>query len=566
MRALHQGADAGRIRARPVPAFALLIAAGALFAAGAELVLMRQPPAAPWAAALFPVNALAYVAAGLFAWTRRPSSRLGVLLVTGGGVWLLSGLVNTNVPELAAVGALTRVLGVAVVVHLLVAFPSGRLHTRTERLVVAGGYAVCLIFEAPIRMFSPDGVLSVSDRPEIVSAAIAALRVAGALLVLAATAFLVARVRRATPAQRRVLAPLAGCGIFALLLVQWGSEVARWLFDGGGIVLPTIQLTVMAFIPVAFAVAASRGGFARTADIAELGSWLGAEEIARPALRQALADTLGDPSLRLLFRLPGDDGLVDELGAPVARPEPGGPRGLVDVELAGEPVGAIVYDAVLLDRPAEVREAGRVIALALDRERLIVELRASRNRLVVTADDERRRIARDLHDGLQSRLVLLAVQAGTGADAGTLRRGIETAIDELRDLVEGVMPTQLTECGLPAAVEDLADRLPIPMALHVAGFERRLATEVETAAWFIVSEAIANAVKHAESGTLAVTLERSEQALSIEVADGGRGGARVGAGNGMRGMDDRVAALGGRFAVDSAGGGTRVKAVIPCAS
>jgi signal transduction histidine kinase len=580
VRVFDQAADAGRVRARPVPDWALLIAVAALCAAGAELALMLQAPPAPWVAALFPACALVYVAAGLTAWTRRPSSRLGFLIVIGGGVWLLSGLVNTGVPPLVAVGAITRILGIGVIVHLLIGFPTGRLHTRAERLVVAAGYGVCLILEIPMWLFAPDGALAAADRADLVSAGIAVQRVAGALLVLATTAILVGRMRRATPEQRRVLAPLSLYGIFALLLMPVSGLIAENRIDGGGLAIPAVQLTLLALVPVAFAAAASRGGFARTAGIAELGSWLGAAESARPALRQALADTLGDPSLRLLFRLPGDDGLVDDRGAAVARPAAGGPRGVVDIELAGEPVGAIVYDTVLLDRPDEVREAGRVIALALDRERLVVELRASRSRLVAAADDERRRIARDLHDGLQARLVFLAVQAGTGAQAGALRVGIEAAIDELRDLVDGVMPAQLTERGLPAAVEDLADRLPTPIVLNVVGFGQRLAPAVETAAYFIVSEAIVNAVKHAGSTTLSVSLERSNGSLSIEVADAGGGGAqaggggaraggggaRIGGGNGLRGMDDRVAALGGRLAVESAGGGTRVKAVIPCAS
>jgi signal transduction histidine kinase len=568
MRAPHPVADAGpgRVRAHPVTDSALLVAVAALCVAGAELALMLQPPAAPWVAVLFPAVALVYVAAGLTAWTRRPSSRLGVLIVAGGGVWLLAGLVNTGSAALVAVGAMTRTLGIGVIVHLLLGFPTGRLRTRAERLVVAGGYGACLILEAPIWLFAPEGALSVADRPDLVSDAITVQRVAGALLVLAATAILVGRMRRATPAQRRVLAPLAVYGIFALLLVPVSSPIADRWFGGGGLTLPALQLVLLAFVPVAFAVGASRGGFARTADIAELGTWLGAADSARPALRQALADTLGDPSLRLLFRLPGDEVLVDDGGAVVARPASDGQRGVVEIELAGEPVGAIVYDAVLLDRPTDVREAGRVIALAFERERLVVELRASRSRLVAAADDERRRIAGDLHDGLQSRLVLLAVQVGTGADAGTVRAGIEAAIDELRDLVEGVMPTQLTELGLPAAVEDLADRLPTPIVLRVAGFDDRLAPDVETAAYFIVSEAIVNAVKHAGSAELAVSLERSGASLSVEVADGGGGGARVGGGNGMRGMGDRVAALGGRLVVESAAGGTRVRAVIPCAS
>lgn len=566
MRAYRRAADARRVRAHPATASSLLIAIGALCAAGAELVLMWQPPAAPWQAALFPAVGLVYVAAGLVAWTRRPSSRLGLLLVLGGGVWLLSGLVNTAVPELVAVGSLTRILAIAVIIHLLVSFPSGRLHARADTLVVAAAYVVCLGLELPIHLFRPDGVLSIADRPALVDALIVTLRIAGALLVLAVAAVLVGRMRRATPEQRRVLAPLFGYGIFALLMVQWSSEVAGWLFDGGGLTLPTIQLTVMALVPVAFAVAASRGGFARTAEIAELGSWLGAEDRSRPALRQALADTLGDPSLQLLFRLPGDDVLVDHRGVTVPRPGPDEPRGVVEVELAGEPVGAIVYDSVLIDRPTDVREASQVIALALDRERLVVELRASRSRLVAAADEERRRIARDLHDGLQGHLVFLAVQAGTGADADAVRAGIEAAIDELRDLVDGVMPTQLTERGLPAAVEDLADRLPFPIVLRVAGFELRLAPAVETAAYFLVSEAIVNAVKHSGSTTLEVSLEQADGQLVIEVADTGGGGARIGNGNGLRGMDDRIAALGGRLIVDSADGGTRLQAVIPCAS
>ncbi|HTU15200.1 MAG TPA: ATP-binding protein [Solirubrobacterales bacterium] len=519
----------------------------------------------PWVVALFPAMALVYVAAGLAAWTRRPSSRLGLIMIFGGGIWLLAGMVNIDSPALAAVGAITRILGIGVIVHLLISFPTGRLHTRAERLVVAGGYFACLILEIPNWLFAPTGALSVADRPELVDTGIIVLRIAAAIVVAATVAILIGRMRRMTPEQRHVFAPLASYGIFTLLFVVVADEIAKQAFGGGGLALPATQLSVIAFVPVAFAIAASRGGFARTADIAELGSWLASADSARPTLRQALADTLGDPSLRLLFRLPGDETLVDDRGVTVAEPEPDRTRGVVEIELAGEPVGTIVYDAVLLDRPDEVREAGRVIALALDRERLVVELRASRSRLVASADRERRRIARDLHDGLQPRLVFLAVQAGTGADSGTMRSGIETAIDELRDLVDGVMPVQLTERGLAAAVEDLADRMPVPITLDFTGFDHRLEPEIETAAYFIVSEAMVNAVKHSESSTLAVSLARTGEDLSIEVTDSGRGGARPGAGSGMRGMDDRVAALGGRLTVSSSARGTRVMAVIPCA-
>jgi signal transduction histidine kinase len=522
---------------------------------------MLQPPAAPWVAALFPVVVVIYVGAGLVAWLRRPSSRLGLVMLLGGGAWLLAGLVNTQPPPLVAVGAMTRTLGLAVIVHMLLSFPTGRLRRAPERAVVAAGYAICTLVEAPIWLFAPAGPLAVADRPEVVDAAITTQRVLGALLVVATTAILLRRLRHASRAQRRVLAPLSLYGILVLLVVGVSGILYR-----GGLTVSAIQLGLIALVPVAFAVGASLGGFARTAHIADLGAWLGERDGARPALRQALADTLGDPSLLLLFRLPGDDVLVDERGTAVPAPAVDGARGLVEIELGGEPVGAISYDAVLLDRPAEIREAGRVIALALDRERLIVALRASRSRLVAAADDERRRIARDLHDGLQSRLVLLAVQAATGVDAGSLRLEIDAAIDELRDLVDGVMPTQLIDRGLPAAVEDLADRLPQPLTLHVVGFEERLPRSVETAAWFVVSEAIVNAVKHAGAAALEVTLVRADGHLLIEVTDDGPGGALIGGGGGLRGMDDRVAALGGRLGVRSGDDGTRVQAVIPCGS
>ena len=554
----------GGLRSLPVLDASALIGLAALCGAGVETALVVDA-GAPWVAGLFPAVALVYAATGLAAWVRRPSSRLGPLIVAGGGAWLLAGMANTAVPALAAVGAVTQTLMLAVIVHLLLAFPTGRLRDRAGRIVVACGYGVCLILQTPFYLFVPGGALSVADRPGLVEAGLQVQRVAGALVVVATAVLLVRRMRRGTTPQRRVLAPLTVYGIFALLLIPVSAALADSLFAGGGLTLPVVQLGVLALVPGAFVLAASRGGFARTGDIAELGAWLGADEIGRPALSEALAATLGDPSAQLLFRLPGSPALVDGRGVEVARPAPGASRGVVDVELAGEPVGAIAYDAVLIDRPGEVREASRVVALAVDRQRLTVALRASRARIAAAADHERRRIARDLHDGLQSRLVFLAIQAGTGTDPASLRGGIDAAIDELRELVDGVMPAQLTERGLGAAVEDLADRLPTPIVLRLAGLEQRLAPAVETAAYFVVSEAVVNAVKHAGPATLTVSLERSDGHLRIAVVDDGGGGVR--GGGGMRGMADRVEALDGRLEIDSLPeGGTRVRAVIPCAS
>jgi len=542
----------------------LVIGLSATLMAGTEIALvLHQGGRYAWLTALFPVVGLVYVGAGLLAWRRRPSSRLGLLIVLAGGAVFMSSLADLDAPATGAAGAIAQTVVFAVIIQLLLAFPTGRLRERAERRVVVAGYGVSLLLQPPAYLFAPGGALSIADRPDLVDAGLQVQRAVGAVVVLATSALLVRRMRRARDEQQRVLVPLSAYGIFTVLFIPVSSALNDAVFGGSTFWLGLSQLAVVALVPVVFVVAASRGGFERTGDIAELGAWLGADEIARPELREALAATLGDPSVQLLFRLPGEDALVDEQGRPAAAPTHTG-RGVVEVELGGRAVGAIAYDATLLDRPEEIREAGRVVALALDRQRLTVELRASRARIAAAADDERRRIARDLHDGLQARLVFLAVQARTTDDPLTLQAGIQAAIDELRALVEGVMPAPLTERGLPAALEDLRDRLPTPIALRVTGLDRRMRPDVETAAYFVVSEAVVNAVKHAGSATVAVSLERTDDRLRLEVADDGSGGAR--GGGGMRGMADRVHALGGELAVDSTTGGTRVRAVIPCGS
>ncbi|MDO8185692.1 histidine kinase [Conexibacter sp. JD483] len=530
-------------------------------------MILHQGGEFAWLTAWFPALGLVYVTTGLLAWVRRPSSRLGLLLVVAGGFALLAEVVAVDAPVPVAVGMIVGTVILAVIVQLLLSFPTGRLHTRTERLVVLAGYLVCLPLQAPLYLYAAGNPLSLADRPDLADAGLQVQRIAGALVVIATAALLIERMRQARPEQRRVLVPLSVYGIFALLVVPVSSALEQSVFDGDPVPRTILQLVSLGFVPIVFVVAASRGGFDRTSDLAELGVWLGSDESGRPELRAALATTLGDPSVQVLFRVQGEEALVDDRGIPVLVAAGANGRGTVDVELGGRVVGAIAYDAMLFDRPEEIREAGRIVAIALDRQRLTVELRASRARIAATADGERRRIARDLHDGLQARLVLLAVQAAGDNDRETLRAGIRSAIVELRELVDGVMPAQLTERGLAAAIEDLRDRLPLPIVLHVAGLDQRLRLDVESAAYFVVSEAISNALKHAGPAALTVSLARTGGLLALEVADDGAGGARARSGGGIRGMADRVEALGGELHVDSVPGrGTRVRAVIPSAA
>jgi signal transduction histidine kinase len=434
----------------------------------------------------------------------------------------------------------------------------------------------------------PDGVLAVTDRPDLAALSTDAIH-AAASVVLAATAIILAgRLRRAGRARRRVLLPLYGYGMLAVLLVS----LSAWLDPLiGAPARFTVQVAVLAGVPVAFVLVLLRGGFARTGEIAELGAWLAAAAAGRAGMTGALARTLGDPSLQVVFWLPGEYGYVDAAGAPVALPAGAG-RAAAEITSAGRRVGAILYDATLLDDAAPVRAAGQVLALAVEAERLTAQLRAgeaelrrSRARIVQASDAERRRVARNLHDGLQVRLVLLALDAQQLAKdpeatsamsqaAAELRAGIDAAAAELRSFVHAVMPAGLIERGLAAAVEDLADRMPVRTRLDTGGLSAaggRLPAAVESTAYFVVAEGLANALKHARAGELSVRLARAGGQLVIEVGDDGIGGACLDAGSdggsGLRGLADRVEALGGRLRCESRPGeGTTLGVELPCGS
>ena len=203
------------------------------------------------------------------------------------------------------------------------------------------------------------------------------------------------------------------------------------------------------------------------------------------------------------------------------------------------------------------------------------ELRASRARLVQAGDAERRRLERDLHDGAQARLVALSLllrsaRRRAGADpelAALLDRAhdeLQTSLSELRELARGIHPAVLTERGLEPALHGLVSRVPVPVTLDAA-IDERLPAPVETAAYFVVSEALANVAKYANATQAAVTVRRTNGRVTVEVADDGVGGAETARGSGLRGLADRVAALDGTLSLDSPpGGGTRLRAEIPC--
>lgn len=566
----------------------LLLTAAVLVASWLLLVVLiaeRNNP--PWAYLLYSAASWIWLVAGVLAWWRRPSNGLGALLVLGGLALVLGEAISSSIPAVAAVGAVFATAPLAVTVHLLHAFPSGRIRGRASRITVAGGYVAVFVLQVPLYAFDAAAAglpVFVADRPDLRAAGEVVQQVTGAAVMIATAVILAGRLRRARPYQRRVLIPLFGYGTLAVLFIPLSSSVLRPWLNLDPVLLAAGQILVVAAIPVAFALAVLRGGFARTGELEELTTWLGATGQGRPDLSVALASVLGDPSLELVFRVPGPRRWVDGAGRPVTLPAPGEPRSWVPIESSGQVIGAIVYDAELIADPELVAAAGRVVALGVDRERLTAALRTSeqslrrsRERLVETADRERKRIAQDLHDGIQVQLVLLAMQAqqlAIGLDpaapargqAVNLRRGIDAAAAELRALVHAVMPASLVERGLASATEDLVDRVPLRTGLHISGLGT-LPEPVQSTAYFVVAEAVTNVVKHAGATRVSVRLAAADGTLHIEVADDGRGGAAVDKGTGIRGLIDRVDVLGGTIElVSPPGAGTTLRVELPASA
>jgi len=291
------------------------------------------------------------------------------------------------------------------------------------------------------------------------------------------------------------------------------------------------------------------------------------------ALQAALGKALGDPDLVVVHAAP--DGTL---------PAPDDRRSVASVERDGRQFAALVYDASLDDDPELVEAVAAAAAIALENELLqaesqdrLAQLQASRERIVAAGDAERRRLERNLHDGAQQRLVALAlqlrlIQAHIRRDPSSAEALVTTASDqlaqslgELRELARGIHPAVL-EHGIASALQSLAARSTVPTVV-TCDVTERLPQQVELGMYFVACEALANIAKYAQATAAAVSVARTDGGVAIEIADDGVGGADANGGSGLRGLADRVEALGGHLLVTSpAGAGTVVTADLPCGS
>jgi signal transduction histidine kinase len=289
-----------------------------------------------------------------------------------------------------------------------------------------------------------------------------------------------------------------------------------------------------------------------------------------------LGGTLGDPSFALGVWDAEGDRYLDAWGEPLALPDPSPAQSVTWIEKGGRPSLVLIHDSTLDDEPELVEGLGATAVMLLENAGLVEELRASRARIVGSAERERLRLERDLHDGAQQRLMAIQVKlavAREGASSPELAAQLDAlsddasaAVDELRTLAHGIYPTVLHERGLGDALQAYATMAPTPVHVVDRGVGRA-SPATEAAVYYCLLEALQNAVKHAGPGArVIVTLTRSGDVIAFELRDDGVGfDVSAGrAGVGMVNMRDRIGAVGGMLWVDSsAGEGTTVSGTVP---
>jgi signal transduction histidine kinase len=528
-----------------------------------------------------------FIASGIAGWARRPENDLGALMVVVGIVWFVSALLKSwhaSVPF--TLGVWLGDVWLLPLAFLLAGFPTLRLEGRLDRIVVVALVVVmgplevlwlmCLSFATAISPEAPANALMVWDAAGAASAIDSVQRAIGISALLVLAGLLLRRWRRASAPLRRALTPvLAGAAALVMFTVAYTID---W-FGGTSATVVSLTLFMLTAVPLIFLAGLLRARLARSA-VGEL-----LVELREPAapgrLRDSLAKALRDPTLELAYWVPEYETYVGVDGRPVTLATDG--RMVTLVERGGAHVAAIVHDESLRHEPELVGAVASAAGIALENERLqadlrarLSDLRASRARIVEAGDSARRKLERDLHDGAQQRLVSLSVvlrlvagrlpeDAAEATLLATAREELNASLAELRQLARGIHPAVLSDHGLPVALESLAARVPVRVALDVALVERP-PQPVEVAAYYLIAEGLTNVAKYADATSAAVHVARENGTVVVEVSDDGKGGADPRSGSGLRGLADRVEALDGRLRVWSPpGGGTRLRAELPCA-
>ena len=539
------------------------------------------------------------IAAGLIICDRRPGNRIGPLAVLTGFAWFAGDFTSSSVAVVSYVAEVFHGWFDPLFAIIILAYPTGRLLRPIDRwlalgfIVVQGAWTIVKAYaqrpiawwDCPTCIGTVDSYIGAQQALDplgrLETAALTALSI-GVLIAVAT------RWTRASGAARRRQTPVVLAGIVLVLGFTGGFLLQTIVPTDARTPAGELRVLILAILRVLVAVALLVGILRDDAARGRIAGLVVQLERLTPVgvLQDSLRDALSDPSLSVLRWDPAAGHYVDATGKQADPPIAGPERAALTSENDGVPMLAIAYDPALRDDPGLVSAAVAAVRLAVENERLQAEVRAqleavsaSRSRLAEAQDTERRRIERDLHDGAQQRLVSLRIslellrrRLGTDADPAILAEldaasaEAQAAIGDVRELAQGLHPAILAEAGLGRALESLAERSPVDVEVET-DLDGRLPPAVEATAYFVVAEALTNTAKHASAQRASVRARQAGGRLLIDIVDDGAGGADIEAGTGLRGLEDRVAALGGSLRITSRpGAGTTISVELPCES
>jgi signal transduction histidine kinase len=578
------------------------MAGGATAFAAVTTVVGAASGAPPEFLVLDAVTGLSFVAAGLVGAWYRPSSPAGSLLIASGALWFVGSYGPTGRPVLMTLGyAFEGYYDLALAVLLLLLSAPGA-GPRPRPLIFALAAAMVvrtagrLVLQDPVVFMGPDSgfpsnPFAIAPDLDLFTAVESGSSLVMSILFVVIALVGVRRLVGAGTAARRRRWPvllagtlaMAGAALRALnyaLATATGASLVEFEPPTDAIV-SWLGFGLRVLVPVAFLIGVLWQRRA-VGPLAPLAARLGGPDAAS-TMGDALRAALGDPSL-VLLRVARDSTWLTEDGTKAPEPAPDAGRGLMLIGPGDAPIAALIHDPAVREHPELVDGVIPILRLALENERLEAELRAqlgevtaSRARIVTATEEERRRLERDLHDGAQQRLVEVSLavnearaiarssdaEAALGTHLDALAQELAAAIRELRELARGIHPAILEHEGLGPAIAGLARRASIPVDVQVEVPER-LPAVVESTAYFTIAEALTNTQRYANATDVGIRVMTVDRRLEVEVRDDGVGGADPGRGTGLRGLADRVTALGGELSIDSRrGGGTAVRASIP---
>jgi signal transduction histidine kinase len=494
-----------------------------------------------------------FIGCGVVGHLVRSNSRAGWLLMGTGFAWFIGSFAGLPAPA-AWLALHGRFLYLGLLIHLVVSFPSGRLQSRADRLPVALGYLTGLA--VPLAQHEWVAI--------VLGSVLAAAAVRGYLGTVG-------------PARHgRAYGMRAAVAVAAVLI---GSGAARLLSLGGeaNIAVLWIAQVVFAGVAVGLTLGLVRGVGERVAVTDLVVEFAGRP---RPTLQAALARALGDPTLQVGYVAEAGR-YVDAAGRPLELPAADADRAITPIRLHDREVGVLVHDPSVMESADFADSVAAAAELMAANARLqgqvrtqIAEVAASRRRLIEAGAEERQRLSNRLREGVEDRLHDLAtafdalIGRAEGASGGMpealepLRKQLQQVLADLDNLGQGLHPPGLDRAGLSGALHELVQRCPLPV--HLEADTVVVPPEVAAAAYFVAAEALANVTKHAEASAATLTLRLTPDRLSIMVVDDGVGGAELAAGSGLRGLVDRIEALGGSLWLESPhGAGTRLAAEVP---